>query len=486
MKYSMLVDLTKMSRALADAAGYLRAAPQNDLQAEATEKGRQMLSQIETVLEQHREDLRSETPLEQLAELKTLWESGGEVLEKRLEQFTRNLPKDISYQVRAVFFAEQGEKWDAMGSVYAYMRDDPRFDPVVVLMPIFRSLQRADGHVDQEIIYEDYLTPMGIPFYEYNAYSLPDDRPDLAFTSQPYNSVQLPQFYAESISKDTRLVYLPYFVPDKVAVESVQAWCQLPVYNYAWKVIGSSQRHYEVYRQYSRLKGSNMLITGLPKLDAAATLRERGVPLPEKWENVIRNRKTFLWNSWYSLDVCSLRYFDELLSWFKEHTDCALIWRPHPMTDIVTKLYLPDQYDFWLQCQQRLEELPNAVRDEEVSCDAAFCYSDAQISDYSSLMPQYLLVDKPCLWIVSSAFTFIGEVIDGDWTERASSIQQILDFLERIRQGDDPKADRRKAVRQKDLSLADGHCGERVCKKIWDAMHREDFSIFCSDRSLSI
>ena len=81
MKYSMLVDLTKMSRALADAARYLRAAPQNDLQAEVTEKGRQMLSQIETVLEQHREDLRSETPLEQLAELKTLWESGGEVLE---------------------------------------------------------------------------------------------------------------------------------------------------------------------------------------------------------------------------------------------------------------------------------------------------------------------------------------------------------------------------------------------------------------------
>ena len=227
-----------------------------------------------------------------------------------------------------------------------------------------------------------------------------------------------------------------------------------------------------------------MLITGLPKLDDAATLRERGVPLPEKWENVIRNRKTFLWNSWYNMNLCSLRYFDELLSWFREHTDCALIWRPHPMTDIVTKLHFPDKYDFWLQYQQRLEELPNAVRDEEVSCNAAFYYSDAQISDYSSLMPQYLLMNKPCLWIVSSAFKFIGEVIDGDWTERASSIQQILDFLERIRQGEDPKADRRKSVRQKDLSLADGHCGERVCKKIWDAMHREDFSIFSSERSL--
>ena len=47
------------------------------------------------------------------------------------------------------------------------------------------------------------------------------------------------------------------------------------------------------------------------------------------------------------------------------------------------------------------EKLPNAVRDEEVSCNAAFYYSDAQISDYSSLMPQYLLLNKPCLWIVA-------------------------------------------------------------------------------------
>ncbi len=477
MRYSMLVNLTKMSRTLADAARHLRAVPQNDMRAETTESGRQILSQIEAILKQHREDLRSEAPLAQLAKINALWESGGEVLEERLEQFTRNLPKEISYKVRAVFFAEQGEKWDAMGSVYEYMRYDSRFEPVVVLTPIFRVMQRADGHVDQEIIYKDYLTLMGIPFYEYYDYSLADDLPDLAFTSQPYNSVQLPQFYAEYISKYTRLVYLPYFVPDKVTAESVRAWCQLPIYQYAWKVIGSSQRHYEVYRRYSRSKGSNMLITGLPKLDAAATLRERGVHLPKKWENVIRNRKTFLWNSWYSINACSLRYFNELLSWFKEHTDCALIWRPHPMTDIVTKLNYPDKYDFWLQCQQRLEELPNAARDEEISCNAAFCYSNALISDYSSLMPQYLLMDKPCLWIVSPAFKFVGEVIDGDWVEPASDISQILDFLERIRQGGDPKAERRRAVRQKDLSLADGHCGERVCQKLWDAMHREDFGI---------
>lgn len=149
MRYSILVNLAKMSRKLADSAQHLRATQQNDLRTEATKNGRQILSQIEAVLKQNRKDLRSEALLAQLAEINTLWETGDESLEERLKQFIRNLPKEISYKVRAVFFAEQGEKWDAMESVYEYMRNDPRFDPIVVLMPIIRSSWHADGHAER-------------------------------------------------------------------------------------------------------------------------------------------------------------------------------------------------------------------------------------------------------------------------------------------------------------------------------------------------
>ena len=122
MRYSMLAYIIKMGRTLVEAARYLRTAPDDGLSAELLENGRQMLAQIRDVLEEHRDDLRTEAPLERLAEIEVLWDSCGERLEEGLEQFARELPGQVSYQVRAVFFAELGEKWDAMESVYEYMQ----------------------------------------------------------------------------------------------------------------------------------------------------------------------------------------------------------------------------------------------------------------------------------------------------------------------------------------------------------------------------
>ena len=117
MRYSMLVYISKMGRTLLEAAQYLRTAPEDALRAEIIESGRQMLAQIREVLEHHRDDLRTEVPLVQLSEVEILWGSTNEALGAQLEQFIQGLPEQISYQVRAVFFAELGEKWDAMERV---------------------------------------------------------------------------------------------------------------------------------------------------------------------------------------------------------------------------------------------------------------------------------------------------------------------------------------------------------------------------------
>ena len=211
MRYSMLVTITDMSRTLLEAAQYLASAPAEDMRAELLDNGRRMMGQIRDVLERHSGDLRTTLPLERLWKIGQLW-GGGEhgALEETLEEFIRKLPEEVSYQVRAVFFAELGEKWDAMESVYEYMRNDPRFDPVVVRTPVGRVVMR-DGKKEQEIIYKDFLTPMGIPSLGYDQYSLEEDCPELAFISQPYESCTLREFWPETIAKVTRLVYLRSF-----------------------------------------------------------------------------------------------------------------------------------------------------------------------------------------------------------------------------------------------------------------------------------
>lgn len=473
MRYSMLVYLTGMSGTLLEAAEYLRTAKQGELREELLENGRQMIGQIRAELERHSGDLHSSVPLVRLAEIETLWAGCGEGLEAQLKRFRQDLPRQVSYQVRAVFFAELGEKWDAMESVYEYMRDDPRFDPVVVLTPVFR-ITDENGERRQDVIYRDYLTPLQIPFLPYDQYRIEEDCPELAFISQPYESCTLQQFWPETIAKYSRLVYLPYFLPSIVLKDYPSVLCQMPVYNAAWKVIGAGEKHHRYYQKHARHGGGNMLVTGVPKMDTIIRAREEGVPLPSGWKG-IKGKKTFLWNSWFDVHLSSLRFFEEIFGWFQQHTDCALIWRPHPMTETVTKVYFPDRTAYLQRCKERIKAAPNTVLDEETAFLASFVYSNAQISDHSSMMQQYLPMNKPLLWFGIPAFGATGEeFICTDWMERGNTAQDILRFLERIRDGTDPNAQLRETILQRDMPLADGRSGQRVCEALWSELHTED------------
>lgn len=478
MRYSMLVYIVKMCRTLSEAAEYLSAAPDDGLRAELLENGEQMFVQIRSVLEQHAEDLRSDL-LDKLSNLEALWSRGNSVLVQRLAQFAEELPEAISYQVRAVFFAELGEKWDSMESVYQYMQEDPRFDPIIVRTPIGRVVNR-NGKQEQEIIYKDFLTPMGIPSLGYDEYDIESDCPELAFISQPYESCTIEQFWPENIAKHTRLVYLPYFAPFSNYETAREALCEMPVYRYAWKTIGSSERHYQYYRKYAVNGGGNMLVTGVPKWDPTVRLRSKPVDMPEAWRSALEGRKVFLWNSFYDFDGSSLPYFDGIYQWFQEHRDCALIWRAHPMTDTVTKLYYPEQYyKRFKECIALTNAAPNMVCDGEASYNASFCNSIAMISDLSSMMFQYLLLDKPVLHIKTGGRGNVEKdfFIDDCWMEQANNIKDIKNFLDDIYHGIDKNQQIREMVRQRDIPLADGKSGQRVCDSVWDLLYGEEMLI---------
>ncbi len=477
MRYSMLAYLTRMTQTLLEAAEYLASIPDKDpLRAELLENGRRMLGQIQEELERHKADLRTGRPVELLGRAQALWETSGAGLVPALQAFALCLQQEVRYQVRAVFFTGLGATWDAMESVYAYMREDPRFDPVVVLIPVFRQV-RQGGQTKQEVTYTDYLTPMGIPFLEYNQYCLADDCPDLAFINQPYESVIPEAFWPETIAQQTRLVYLPYFPPFSVFESTQEALCELPVYRHAWKVIGSSERYARYYRKHARNGGGNMLVTGVPKWDPIIRLRTCPAEIPAAWREAVQGRKVFLWNSFYDFDGSSIPHFEDLYRWFQAHPECALIWRTHPMTDTVTKLYYPEEYYERFQRYVALTDAaPNMIFDREASYEAAFCCSDAQISDLSSMMFQYLLLDKPVLYIETSGRGKVEKefFIDDCWMDRACNARQITGFLEEICGGVDKNRDLRELVRQRDLPLADGKCGIRVCESLWELMHRED------------
>ena len=195
--------------------------------------------------------------------------------------------------------------------------------------------------------------------------------------------------------------------------------------------------------------------------------------LPKGWEK-LQNKKVVLWNSWYIYGGSSLCFFEDLFAWFERHEDCALIWRPHPMTNVVTKLYDPEQYPRYCECLAKAENAANILVDHQTSCEAAFYFSNALISDESSMLDEYLFMDRPALWIQNSYLVEVEEgLISREWTEKAYSCEDIYRYLDAIRENKDYHKNLRAEVVKRDLPLSDGHCGQRVCDELWTALHLE-------------
>ena len=63
---------------------------------------------------------------------------------------------------------------------------------------------------------------MGISHIPYFQYDISKELPDMAFISNPYESVTISKFWPENIAKFTRLVYLPYYTDMIINFESSQ------------------------------------------------------------------------------------------------------------------------------------------------------------------------------------------------------------------------------------------------------------------------
>lgn len=222
-----------------------------------------------------------------------------------------------------------------------------------------------------------------------------------------------------------------------------------------------------------------MMVTGIPKMDYVINLKNNPCPIPQVWRQEIEGRTTILWNTWFDGNASSLDLLDQMLPWFSAHQEYALIWRPHPMSEAIMKLYQPEQYLKLEKMMDTVRSTNNMVLDTEAEYGPSFVCSHAQISDFSSMMTQYLLMDKPLLWIDIPGKTLAvkeseEQMVSNHWMEKAVSIEDIIAFLQRIRQGEDRNRIPRTDVRTQYLSLADGKAAERICERLW-----KDLSLEC-------
>lgn len=446
--------------------------------------------------------------------LKLFLENNNDVNIRAINKIYKSYIKlfnDLPTQYKVVFLPYYESTWDSLESVWEAFKNDPAFITQITITPINRNIG-----AETKMIYKDYLTPKGIPHVPYDVYSFEKDKPDIVFTNQPYDGVSLPKFMSQNIRPHVgMLVYIPYFTymhtnySQADYIKELERYTELSVHDAADLIITNGIVFNNAFKKRSK-NGYKMIALGSPKNDLLFKCKNSisGYNKFPEWEKKIKGKITFMLNTHYdSLFDCNKlnntpAWLTYLIDYIKNDGELALIWRPHPLT-----------FDFLDKMPQSLRKLFDMIRsgrinniilDESENASSAFMYCNAVLSEWSSLISSSIILDKPTFSLHLDPFLYqenqknyydprydglikkSKQIVKGSTTYHAvlpsvgaekhlqsdETVDEIMyrkpliDFINAIKAGEDPKGELRKHYIDEHAANPDGTCGKAILKHI--------------------
>lgn len=379
-------------------------------------------------------------------------------------------------KIKVAFFAQEVPVWTSLKSVYEAMLKDSRYIAQLIYTPF--SYAHADDKTNHKLIYEQEF---GLNIMNYDEYSISAESPDIVIYPKPYAAIPY-QFYITEVRKVvTRCVYIPYGISTVSNKEYDRYAWGLPMHFYSWKVIADSSTAINCARRSGYCDAKNLYPCGHPRLDI--WIRGKGdVKIPIEWTKKIANRKVILYNSHHSVMPgigfgTFLNYGEKIIEHFDNQNELILIWRPHPHLKLaLSELNLMNSKDFE-KIFKKAKESNSIILDNTQSYIYGFIASDAMISDGSSLIKEYLFLDKPELYL--KKHTSDGILDDNEFLDClsvADRFEDIIEFLESLKKNIDEKKCIRKEIILEKFFGVHYHIGEKICN---------DFSHFIFEEEMN-
>ncbi|MCZ1264088.1 glycosyltransferase [Paenibacillus tundrae] len=406
-------------------------------------------------------------------------------------QISQSINEIIEANLEIVFMPYKASMWDSFDSIYREAVNDPECEVYVVPIPYYEK--NAEGQL-VKFCYEGNDLPTDIVTTPFEVYDFEERKPDAIYVHNPfdgYNTLTMVdrRFFSENLSKYTdMLVYVPYYVAgssDKPQV-SLPAAC-----NYVNKIVVQSAVLKQAYVN-SGVDEKKLLDLGSPKIDAALRQNDSIDPYLNLWKDIQRERKTFLFNTgiadllstetWYS-------QIEETINYFLENAQFSLIWRPHPLTEITLKTMRPNIKQSYAEIKQKIDNSKNIVVDSSSNAYPAIHLTDAIISDYSSIMLQYIATSKPVLGLLNREVLGADRYYFADYlgcylTGEGDTISQ---FVEMVNSNQDFKKEERIDRFNRSITNSDGTSGVKIHSSIkldllsgdFISLEKEKNNVFC-------
>lgn len=317
--------------------------------------------------------------------------------------------------IRCVFLVHAIESWDAQIDCYEAMREDGRYDPLVV------SINRrfpGDSGFRGEAETSAALDAAGIAHIRLGMEPswpaldiLRALQPDVIFRQSQWEA-DVPPAFATARINFARICSVPYgmsivgkFAPEDTSVGGVDPRSFDQEYHrMAWRVFCETEQTRRYFLQFSHSDPAKFIVSGYPKL--ARLLRARDEDDAWPVGDPTGRRFRVIWAPHYSIGTDWLgfgvfdRIYRDFLEWARSRPDIDFVLKPHPalFTSAVRDNGMSQQVidDF----RTDWSALPNCSL-ELGTYARLFAASDMMVTDGLSFFTEYPIFEKPLVFFDS-------------------------------------------------------------------------------------
>ncbi len=328
-------------------------------------------------------------------------------------------------KIRVVFIVHSIPMWDAIGDVYLAMRDDDRFEPLVISV---NTNFHGSGTIAGEDGVHAGLCEMGIAHLRFNLPRtevldvLRSLRPDIIFRQQQWDGPMPPGLQTMDLTF-SRICVVPYGMgvlasrETSAANDAYDNNYDQAYHRQAWRVFCETEQTRTYYRSFDHSDPEKFILSGYPKLNRLLEAKGKGEwPIPEPDGRSFR----VIWAPHHSVANSGSRFgvfekiYLQMLDWAKQNPEIQFVLKPHPSLSNSlrqTKAISPQEYE---RFKTAWDSLPNCCT-RVGTYGELFEASDVMLTDGVSFLSEYHLFEKPLIFFDSQkhgAFNALGRLAE--------------------------------------------------------------------------
>ncbi len=369
--------------------------------------------------------------------------------------FAKNYNKELTFTAKKIecnhdkknimFVPYKASMWDSFDSIYNAVTADESCNVYVVCTPYLAKI----NYKPTEYIYEGYDLPDNIEVIHWLSPIIHNINFDAIYFHNAYDNLNnITQVYTKFQSLGLKkwckkLIYSQYAI-------GIDSFNNIEEFNDVFSSLHFYTRkltdkadislcNSATEKEFLELQGydSNKLFLSSPKLDYAKMHCIKHKKIPQKWQGKLIGKKVFLLGLSIDSYTSSFNVIIDIINHLAKDKETGLIFRPHPLILSHFKNQNTVLFNHLANAIEFVKQQDNCVYDNSSNYIDAYNASDAFINDSSSLLPMYMLTEKPIYQLLIPYANKKHHILDFSGCYDADKGVSLTDFYALVKTGND-------------------------------------------------